>query len=63
MLTYAMVMTGAGPDALSIGHPRSPIFLAPGAMADWLDPASRVDDFMTPPPAGTFTLSPARKGE
>ena len=61
LLTYAMVMTEAGPDALSIGHPRSPIFLGADQLAHWLDPASSVDDFMTPPAAGTFQLRPATK--
>lgn len=60
LLTYAMVMTEAGPDALSIGHPRSPIFLGPDQMAAWLDPVSKVDDFMAPPIADTFALAPAR---
>jgi putative SOS response-associated peptidase YedK len=60
LLTYAMVMTDAGPDALSIGHPRSPIFLAENRLAAWLDPKSRIGDFAVPPPAGFFNVAPAK---
>ncbi len=61
MSTYAMVMTSAGPDALSIGHQRSPIFLAPERMAEWLDPMSDIQGFTEPPHAGSFRLEVARK--
>ena len=60
MLTYAMVMTEAGPDALSIGHPRSPIFLPEARLADWLDPRNPIAGFAAPPPAGFFHLEPAK---
>jgi len=59
--TYAMVMTAAGPDALSIGHQRSPIFLGRERMADWLNPSSDIQSFAMPPAGGTFELEPARK--
>jgi putative SOS response-associated peptidase YedK len=61
LLTYAMVMTEAGPDALSIGHPRSPIFLERERMAEWLDPTSDIASFAVPPAGGTFRLAPAAK--
>ena len=60
LLTYAMVMTDAGPDARSIGHPRSPIFLDRGQMAAWLDPANDVGAFAKAPGAGFFNLAPAQ---
>ncbi len=61
MTTYAMVMTEAGPDALAIGHPRSPILLSPDQMAAWLDAGSKVEEFMAPPPSGTFRAAPAKR--
>jgi len=61
ILTYAMVMTNAGPDALSIGHPRSPIFLPDERLADWLDVTTDIESFAVSPPAGFFTLAPAKK--
>ena len=57
--TYAMVMTAGGPDALSIGHERSPIFLQPQQRADWLNPANDIDQFAKPPPGGLFHVRPS----
>jgi len=61
LTTYAMVMTKAGPDALSIGHERSPIFLPRDRMADWLNPANDPEDFAVSPQTGTFALRVAAK--
>ncbi len=61
MLTYTMLTKPPGPDVQSIGHHRQPVILAPDQLADWLDPANPVTDFLAPSPEGFLRVEPEMK--